>query len=77
MYTLAGLDFPELHDTPTARCGRLGHGGVILRYMQLCKNTASVTFLDKDKHDAPQDHPGLRALAVYITFLLADQKNRD
>jgi hypothetical protein len=37
---------------------------------------AGVTFLDSDKRETPQDHPGL-ALAVCVTFLFAVQKNRE
>ena len=35
-----------------------------------------VTFLDINKRERPQDHPGV-ALAVYVTFLFANQKNGD
>jgi hypothetical protein len=35
-----------------------------------------VTFLDNGKWEIPQDHPGI-ALAVHVTLLFADQKNRD
>jgi hypothetical protein len=56
--------------------------------MRSCENTTTpkpgrtktidmtgVIFLDKDKREIPQDHPGI-ALAVYVTLLFADQKNR-
>ena len=35
-----------------------------------------VTFLDVNKREIPQSHPGL-AFAVYVTLLFADQKNGD
>ena len=33
-----------------------------------------VTFLDNNKQEIPQNYPGL-AIAVYVTFLFADQEN--
>ena len=35
-----------------------------------------VTFLDINKQEIPHSHPGI-ALAVHVTILFADQKNRD
>jgi hypothetical protein len=35
-----------------------------------------ITFLDPDKREIPQDHPGLE-MAAHVTFLFVDQKNKD
>ena len=88
-YTLAGLAFPESRDTPPAIAADLAIVGLFFA-IRSCKNTIAtpqpgktktvdmlgLTFLDNNKLEIPQDHPGL-ALAVYVTFLFADQKNRD
>ena len=86
LHTLAGLAFPEIHDTPAAIAADLAIMGLFFA-MRLCENTTTlrlgftkmvgmlgVTVLDNNKREILQDCPGL-ALAVYVTFLFADQKN--
>ena len=86
--TLAGLAFAETHDTPSAIAADLAIVGLFFA-MRSCENTTApqpgktktvdmhgVTFLDNNKREMPQNHLGL-ALAVYVTFLFADQKNGD
>ena len=88
MYTLAGLDFPETHDTPAAIATDLAIVGLFFA-MRSCENTTTpkpgrtktvdmdgVIFLDDRKREIPHDHPGI-ALAAHVTLRFADQKNRD
>jgi hypothetical protein len=88
MFTLAGLAFRETHDTTVAIAADLAILGFFFA-MRSCENTTTpkpgltktvdmvgVIFLDDDHREIPQDHPGI-ALAVYVTLLFADQKNRD
>jgi hypothetical protein len=88
MYTLAGLDFPETHDTPAAIAADLAIVGLFFA-MRSCENTTTpkpgrtktvnmngVTFLDSQKREIAHDHPGI-ALAAHVTLLFQDQKNRD
>ena len=89
VYPIAGVAFPKTHDTPAVIAADLAIVGLFFA-MRSCKNTIAtpqpgktktvdmlgLTFLDNNKLEIPQDHPGL-ALAVYVTFLFADQKNGD
>jgi hypothetical protein len=88
MHALAGLDLPTTHDLPAAVAADLAIVGLFFA-MRSCENTttpqpgrtktvdmAGVTFLDRDKRETPHEHPGL-SLAVCVTFLFADQKNRE
>ena len=86
MCTLAGLSLPMTHDLPAAIAADLAVVGLFFA-MRSCENTTTpkpgktktvdmlgVTFLDREKREIPHDHPGL-TLAVFVTFLFADQKN--
>jgi hypothetical protein len=88
MYQLAGLGFPATHDTPAAIAADLAIAGFFFA-MQSCENTTTpkpgctrtvtmdgITFLDPDKREIPQDHPGLE-MAAHVTFIFVDQKNKD
>ena len=85
MYTLAGLAFPESHDTPAAIAADLAIVGLFFAVRSYENTTIpqpdqtkmvdmlGVTFLDNNKCEIPQDCPSL-ALAIYVTLLFADQK---
>ena len=88
MYTLAGLEFEVTRDTPAAIATDLAILGLFFA-MRSCENTTTpkpgrtkivdmigVIFLDSDKREIPQNHPGI-SLAAHVTLLFADQKNRD
>jgi hypothetical protein len=81
MHALAGLDLPTTHDLlPAAIAADLAIVGLFFATPQPGRtNTvdmAGVTILDRDKRETPHEHPCL-SLAVYVTFLFADQKNRE
>jgi hypothetical protein len=86
MYTLAGLDFPATSDLPAAIAAGLAIAGLFFT-MRSCENSttpkpgrtktvamAGIIFLDKEKREIAHDHPGL---AMAVTYLFVDQKNRD
>jgi hypothetical protein len=88
MYTLAGLDFAETRDTPAAIAADLAIAGFFFA-MRSCENTTTpkpgrtkivnmegMIFLDSEKREIPQDHPGLE-MACHVTYLFVDQKNKD
>ena len=87
MYTLAKLAFAETHITPPAIAADLAIVQLFFA-MWSCENTATpqpgktkmvdlrgVTFLDINKREIPQTHPGLARVVVYVTFVFADRKN--
>jgi hypothetical protein len=88
MCTVAGPEFEETHDSLAAAATDLATLGFFFA-MRSCENATApqpgltktvdmlgVLFLDKDHRETPQDHPGI-SLAVCVTLLFADQKNRD
>jgi hypothetical protein len=86
-HTSAGLEFREMRDTPAAIATNLAILGLFFA-VRSCENITTpkpgrtktagmigLIFLDKDKREIPQEHPGI-ALAGHGTLPFADQKNR-